>query len=249
MSDSPCSCRLCCGLCHTLWWSLFVVACCLSNGRLHQQWVCISVGTGCLGNGWLHQQWACISVGAGCLRSGGCPSPTERLRPSAWDSLKSRFCSSHWVPQMICPCNPLGWPTVQVSFSLKSSSLKSQVAGSAGHPDKRALWGLLGRAGCRRPGCRLHQADLLPGVPCLFYTWEFPRSLGNKDQSGNAAPTHLFADSMRAPILGCSHSTILSPQKITFLWKCKNIRLTFFKEKQAERLANQMLRSVTKLTD
>ena len=211
MCDSPCSCRLCCALRHALWRSLFVVACCLGNGRLRQQWACISVGTGCLGNGWLHQQWACISVEVGCLLSGGRPSPTERLGPSARNSLKSRFCSSHWVPRTLCPCNPLGWPTVQVSFSLKSSPLKSQVAGSTGHPDKRALWGLLGRAGRRRPGCQLRQADLLPGVLCLFYTWEFPSSVGNKDQSGNAAPTHLFVDSKSAPILGCSHSAILSP--------------------------------------
>ena len=97
LCDSPCSCRLCCGLCHALWWSIFVVACCLSNGRLRPQWVCISVGTGCLGNGWLRQQWACISVGAGCLGSGGCPFPTECLGPSARNSLKSRFCSSHWA--------------------------------------------------------------------------------------------------------------------------------------------------------
>ena len=186
MCDSPCSCRLCCGLHHALQRSLFVVACCLSNGRLRQQWACISVGMGCLGNSWLRQQWACISVGAGCLGSGERPSPTEHLGTSARDSLKSRFCSS----QTICPCNPLGWPTVQVSFSLKSSPLKSQVASSTGHPDKRALWGLLGRAGRRRPGCRLPQADLLPGVPCLFYTRELPRSVGNKDQTGNAAPTH-----------------------------------------------------------
>ena len=190
MCDSRCSCRLCCGLRHALRRSLFVVPCCLGNGRLRQQWACISVGTVCLGNGRLRPQWACISVGAGCLGSGGCPSPTERLGPSAWDSLKSRFCSSHWVSRTLCPCNPLGWPTVQVSFSLKSSPLKSQVASSTGYPDKRALWGLLSRAGCHCPGCWLRQADLLPGVPCLFYTWEFPRSVGNKDQSGNAALTH-----------------------------------------------------------
>ena len=209
MCDSPCSCRLCCGLRHALRRSLFVVACCLgnsrlrqqwvcisvgtgclSNGRLRQQWACISVGTGCLGNGWLRQQWACISIGAGCLSSGGHLSPTELLRLSARDSLKSRFCSSHRVSQTICPCNPLGWPTVQVSFSLKSSPLKSQVAGSTGHPEKHALWGLLGRAGRRHPVCQLRQADLLPGVPCLFYTWEFPLSVGNKDQSVNAALTH-----------------------------------------------------------
>ena len=211
MCDSPCSCRLCYGLRHALQRSLFVVACCLGNSRLRQQWACISVGTGCLGNGRLCQQWVCISVGAGCLGSGGRPSPTERLGPSAQDSLKSQFCSSHGVPRTLCSCNPLGLPTVQVSFSLKSSPLKSQVASSTGHPDKHALWGLLGRAGCRRPGCRLRQADLLPGILCLPYTWEFLRSVGNKDQSGNATPTHLFADSTRAPIQGCSHSAILSP--------------------------------------
>ena len=182
----------CCGLCHALRWSLSVVA-------------------GCLGNGKLHQQWACITVGAGCLSNGGRPSPTECLRPSAQDHLKSWFCSSHWVSQTLCPCNRLGWPSVQVSFSLKSSPLESQVAGSMGHPEKRALWGVLGRAGCRHPGCQLRQAEVLPGVPRLLYTWEFPRSVGNKDQSGNAALTHLSADSTRAPILGCSHSAILSP--------------------------------------
>ena len=210
MCDSHCSCWLCCGLRHALRRSLFVVACCLSNSRLRRQWACISVGTGCLGNGWLRQQWACISVGAGCLRSGGHPSPTERLGPSALDSLKSRFCSSHWVSQAICPCNPLGWATVQVSFSLKYSPLKSQVAGSTRHPDKRALWGLLGRAGCRRPGCRLRQADLLPGVPCLLYLGVSP-FCGQQRSVWKCSTDSPFANSTRAPILGCSHSAILSP--------------------------------------
>ena len=121
------------------------------------------------------------------------------------------------LPQTLCPCNPLGWPTVQVSFSLKSSPLKSRVPGSTGHPDKRALWGALGRAGRCHPGCWLRQVVHLPDVPRLFYTWEFPCSVGNKDQSGNAALTHLSADSMRASILGCSYSTILSPPILIFL--------------------------------
>ena len=115
------------------------------------------------------------------------------------------------LPQTLCPCNPLGWPTLRVPFSLKSSPLKSQVAGSAGHPDKCALWGALGRAGHHHPGCRLRQVVCLPGIPRLCYTWEFPHSVGNKDQSGNAALTHLSADSTRASILGCFHSAILSP--------------------------------------
>ena len=105
-----------------------------------------------------------------------------------------RFVCPTVLSQMLCPCNPLGWPTAQVSFSLKSSPLKSQAAGSTRHPDKRALWGSLGRAGRRHPGCQLLQAEPLPGVPRLLYTWEFPRSVGNKDQSENAALTHLSAD-------------------------------------------------------
>ena len=127
---------------------------------------------------------------------------------SVWNR---RFVRPTVLPQTLCPCNPLGWPTVQVPFSLKFSPLKSHVASSTGHPDKRALWGALGRAGRRHPGCWLHQAEPLPGVPHLLYTWEFPRSLGNKDQSENAALTHLSVDSPNVSILGCSHSAILSP--------------------------------------
>ena len=44
--------------------------------------------------------------------------------------------------------------------------------------------------GQSRTGCRLHQPRPLPGVPCLFYTWEFPRSVGNSDPSRNVSPTH-----------------------------------------------------------
>ena len=126
LCDSPCSCRLCCGLRHALQWSLFIVACCLSNGRLHQQWACISVGTGCLGNGWLHQQWACISVGAGCLGSGGCPSPTERLGPSARDSLKSRLFIPLGIPNDLSLQSPgLGYcPSL-----VQSQVQPSQVSG------------------------------------------------------------------------------------------------------------------------
>ena len=223
MCDSPCSCRLCCGLRYALRRSLFIVACCLSNGRLRQQWACISVGTvclgngwlrqqwacisvgtgclgngwlrqqwacisvgaGCLGNGWLCQQWACISVGAGCLSSGGRPSPKEHLGPSARDSLKLRFCSSHWVSQTICPYNPLGWPTVQVSFSLKFSPLKSQISGSTGHPDQCSLCGALCSATAlqRQPPatpatsctsqnlCLASQVSFIPGnFPVLWAT-------------------------------------------------------------------------------
>ena len=69
----------------------------------------------------------------------------------------SHFVCPTALPLTLCPCNPLGWPTVRVPFSLMFSPLKSQVAGSTGHPDKRALWGALGRASRCHSSCRLHQ--------------------------------------------------------------------------------------------
>ena len=224
MCGSPCCCRLCfssavsatgCALRQ----SLSVVAGCLGNGRLRQQWACISVGAGCLGNSWLRQQWACISVGLGCLGNGGHPSPTEHLRDGLHgERLESPFCLSHCATPNAVSLQSPGLAHCPSPVKSKFSPLKSQVAGSTGHPDKRALWGALGRAGRPHPGCRLRQAVPLPGVPRLLCTWEFPHSVGNKDQSGNAAVTHLFADSTRASILGCSHSAILSPPHFsTFL--------------------------------
>ena len=200
----PCCCEArpvaagsCCSA--TLQRSLSVVVGCLGNGRLHQQWACISVGAGCLSNCRLRQQWACVSVRAGCLGNGEHPSPTERLRSRhgglAIETVWNRcFVCPTAVSHTLCPCNPLGWPTAQVPFSLEFSPLKSQVAVSTGHPYKRTLWGSLGRAGRCYPGCRLLQAEPPPGVLHLLYTLEFPRSVGNKDQSENAAPTDLSAD-------------------------------------------------------
>ena len=161
---------------------------------------------GCVSSGRVSQlgRVASVMVDAPSPRSASGTVSTA----SVWNR---RFVCPTALSHMLCPCNPLGWPTTQVPFSLKFRPLKSQVAVSTGHPDKRALWGSLGRAGRCHPGCRLLQAEPLPGVPHLLYTWEFPRSLGNKDQSGNAALTHLSAHSPRASILDCSHSAILSP--------------------------------------
>ena len=98
------------------------------------------------------------------------------------------------LSQMLFPWNLLAWLTVQVPFSLKFSPLKSQIAGSTGHPDQCALCGALWSAATapatRCTGCQLHQPKPLPGILHLFYPWEFPRSVGNKDPSGNAALTH-----------------------------------------------------------
>ena len=144
------------------------------------------------------------------------------------DRLKSRFCSSHWASPNALSLQSPGRAHCPSSFSLKSSPLKSQVASSTGHPNKHALCGAMGRAGRHHPVCWLHQAEALPGVQRLPYTWESPRSVGNKDQSGNAAPTHISADSKRAPVLGCSHSAILSPPVNIFQFFSFYISIYFF---------------------
>ena len=93
---------------------------------------------------------------------------------SIWDC---RFVCPTALSHMLCPCNPLGWPTAQVPFSLKFSPLKSQVAVSTRHLDKRALWGSLGRAGRRHPGflrqslCLVsHVSFILGNFPVLWAT-------------------------------------------------------------------------------
>ena len=54
-----------------------------------------------------------------------------------------RFVCPTALPQTLFPWNLLAWLTVQVPFSLKFSPLKSQIAGSTGHPDQCALCGAL----------------------------------------------------------------------------------------------------------
>ena len=170
----------CCVLCHALRWSLSVVAGCLGNGRLHQQWVCISVGTGCLGSGWLRQQWVCISVGAGCLGNGGRPSPTERLGASARGLFEIAVL---FVPlghrKRSVPAIPWAGP-LSKSRSVSSPALSSL-----------RLWVQQGTRPSSPCGNRwVGPAAATLAVPRLLYTWEFPRSVGNKDQSGNVASTH-----------------------------------------------------------
>ena len=182
----PCCCSLHpAAMGSALWWSLSVVAGCLSNGRLCQQ-------------------WECISVGADCLSNGGCPSPTELQCPgfscahtqSVWNCC---FVCPTALAQTPFPWNLLAWLTVQVLFNqmdMPICPLKSQIAGSTGHPDLCALCGELWSAAALQlrppaaPAAGCSSQNCCTGVPRLFYTWEFPRSVGNKDTSGNAALTH-----------------------------------------------------------
>ena len=70
------------------------------------------------------------------------------------------------------------WSGPQQSYSegarlVEGKSSNRNTSSSTWHLEKRALWGLLGRAGRCHPSCWLHQADLLPGVPCLFILGSF----------------------------------------------------------------------------
>ena len=170
--------------------SLSVVAGCLGNGRLRQQWACISVGTGCLSNGWLPQQWACISVGVGCLGNGGCPPPQSVSDRLHGDCLKSWSCSSHWAnPNALSLQSP---GRAQCPSLAQSQIQPSQVSGCwLNRAPRQACPGGSDGQG-RPPPPRLPASPGRPTAwhPVSFYTWEFPRSVGNKDQSGNAALTH-----------------------------------------------------------
>ena len=172
----------------------------------------LSVVAGCLGNGRLRQQWACISVGAGCLGNGGRPSPTEHLRDRLYgERLESLFFLSHCpTPNAVflqspglahCP----GLLQSQVQHSQVSGCWFNRAPGQArpvgsaglGRPPPPRLLASPGRSSAWCP-----VSPLYLGISSFC---------GQQDQSENAALTHLSADSLNASILGCSHSTILSP--------------------------------------
>ena len=218
-ADSPpCCCVVrpvvqalfCCVLHYTLWQSRSVVAGCLGNGGLRQQWTCITVGTGCLGNGWLHQQWACIPLGQVASVMMDAPPPQSVSGRLNGDRLKSRFCSSHWAtPTALslqspglahCPC--LAQSQVQPSqvSGCQFNRAPGQVrpVGSAGQgwlppPRLPASPG----SSAWRPTSPLH-LGISPFRGQQRLVWK----------CSSDSP---FANSTRAPILGCSHSAILSP--------------------------------------
>ena len=129
-------------------------------------WQSLSVVAGCLGNGRPCQQWACTSVGADCLSNGRCPFPTELHHPGFGCARTWSICNHHFVcptalPQTLFPWNLLAWLTVQVPFSLKVSPLKSQIAGSTGHPVQCTLCGVL----CSATALQ-HQPPVAPAASC-----------------------------------------------------------------------------------
>ena len=156
---------------------------------------------GCVSNGRLHQQWECTSVGAECLGNDGRLSPKELHRPgfscactrSVWNRC---YLLSHCATPNAVSLESPG--LAHCPSSVQSQVQPSQVSDSwfnrAPGP-VRFVWSTVEcrcatvlTAGCT--SCRLHQPKPLPGILHLFYTWEFPRSVGNKDPSGNAALNH-----------------------------------------------------------
>ena len=158
---------------------------------------------GCLGNGRLHQQWACTSVGAGCLSNGKRPSFTELHHPGFScvrseslhpECLESPFCLSY------CPCpNAVSLESPVLAHcpspiqSDGYANLPSQVSDCQLNRAPGPLcfvWSAVEHRCAAAPAAGYTSQNRFAGVPRLFYTWEFLRSVGNKDPPGNAALTH-----------------------------------------------------------
>ena len=158
----------------------------------------LSVVPGCLGNGRLRQPWACTSVGVDCLGNGRRPSPTElhfmKTSSPVVFGIAVLFVALRYPNSVF-----LGFPGLAHCPSPVQSQVQpSQVSVCRFNRAPIIVRFCMERCGAplrsgvawSRTGCQLHQPRPLPGVPRLFYTWEFPCSVGNKDPSGNAALTH-----------------------------------------------------------
>ena len=126
-------------------------------------------------------------------------SAVHVVKLSTWSVLNRRFFCPTALAQKPFPWNLLAWLAVQVLFNqmdMPICPLKSQIAGSTGYLDPCTLCGALWSTAAlqRQPpaapatGCT--SQNHFAGAPCLFYTWEFPHSVDNKDPSGNEALTH-----------------------------------------------------------
>ena len=126
------------------------------------------------------------------------PRSCALRKPPHRERLESPFCLSHCAtPNAVS----LGFPGLahcpspvqsQVQPSKVSVCWFNRAPVTVRFCMERCGAPLRSGAGRSCTGCRLHQPRPLPGIPHLFYTWEFPPSVGNKDPSGNAALTHLL---------------------------------------------------------
>ena len=142
----------------------------------------------------------------------GSAVPTGKLSTrSVWNC---RFVFPIALAQTPFSWNLLAWLTVQVPFSqmdMPICPLKSQIAGSTGHPDQCAL--------CRALRSAAALQRRLPAAPAKTSAWR-PASLlylgislfcGQQRSIWKCGPDSPSAHSPRASILGCSHHAILSP--------------------------------------
>ena len=158
---------------------------------------------GCLGNSRLRQQWECTSVGAGCLSNGKRPSPTELHHPGFScalcetlhpERLESPFCLSHCPGSNAISLESSGMPHCPSPVQSDGyANLPSQVSDCRFNRVPRPVRFV--RSAVERR-CAAALAAICTSQNCcasvlrLFYTWEFPCSVGNKDPSENAALTH-----------------------------------------------------------
>ena len=111
------------------------------------------------------------------------PRSCALRKPSHRECLESSFCLSHCAtPNAVslgfpglahCPCPVQS----QIQPSQVSVCRFNRAPVTVRFCMERCGAPLRSGVGQSRTGCRLHQPRPLPGVPRLFYTWEFPRSL------------------------------------------------------------------------
>ena len=154
--------------------------------------------SGGLCNGRLPQQWQTTSIVVECLGNGRCPSPTELDCPG-FSCAHAQKPGVFGIANLFVPlCYPkrclpgISWArSLSKSHSVSSSALSSlRLLVQQGTQTSVLCAERCGALLHYSAGRRLHQPKPLPGILRLFYTWEFPRSVGNKDPSGNAALTH-----------------------------------------------------------
>ena len=118
-----------------------------------------------------------------------------KKKPFHQERLGSPFCLSHSAPPN---AESLGFPGLgHSSRPVQSQVQPSRVLVCRFNRSPLTVRFCMERCGAplrsgvgrSRTGCQLRQWRPLPGVPRLFYIWEFPRYVGNKDPSGNAALT------------------------------------------------------------
>ena len=120
-------------------------------------------------------QWGLI---ASVMADAPPPRSCALRKPPHWERLESPFCLSHYAtPNAVS----LGFPgLVHCPSPIQSQVQPSQVSVCLFNRAPVTVRFCMERCGAPlRSRCQLRQRRPLPGVRHLFYTWGFPRSVGN----------------------------------------------------------------------